>query len=80
MRENSHHPKGSEPRELKHLSTPRKRNQNEIFQVAASERGIAQTIEIWGCGHITKAVSSFRGTGLESPAIGSESLVPEKMR
>ncbi len=29
--------------ELKHLSTPRRRNQNEIPSVAASERGLAQT-------------------------------------
>ena len=29
--------------ELKHLSTPRKRNQKEIFLVAASERGRVQT-------------------------------------
>ena len=32
----------SQPRELKHLSTWRKRNQNEILLVAASERGRAQ--------------------------------------
>ena len=35
--------KGGEPGELKHLSTRRKRNQVEIPQVAASERGRAQT-------------------------------------
>ena len=34
---------GGEPGELKHLSTWRKGNQNETPQVAASERGIAQT-------------------------------------
>ena len=33
----------SERGEVKHLSTPRKINQSEIPQVAASERGIAQT-------------------------------------
>ena len=32
-----------EPGELKHLSTPRKRKQHAIPQVAASERGKAQT-------------------------------------
>ena len=31
-------------REVKHLSTSRKRNQNEIPQVAASERGRVQTL------------------------------------
>ena len=34
---------GGERRELKHLSTCRKRNQNEIPKVAASEMGTAQT-------------------------------------
>ena len=34
---------GSERGEVKHLSTPRKRNQTEIPQVVASERGRAQT-------------------------------------
>ena len=34
---------GSERGEVKHLSTPRKRNQFEILLVAASERGRAQT-------------------------------------
>ena|SRR6185295_3533554 len=34
---------GSERGEVKHLSTPRKRNQFEIPPVAASERGRAQT-------------------------------------
>ena len=34
---------GSERGEVKHLSTPRKRNQFEIPSVAASERGRAQT-------------------------------------
>jgi hypothetical protein len=34
---------GSERGEVKHLSTPRKRNQIEIPLVVASERGIAQT-------------------------------------
>ena len=34
---------GGEPGELKHLSTRRRRNQAEIPQVAASERGGAQT-------------------------------------
>ena len=33
----------SEPAELKHLSRQRKRNQNEIPRVAASEMGRAQT-------------------------------------
>ena len=33
----------SERGEVKHLSTPRKRNQTEIPQVVASERGRAQT-------------------------------------
>jgi hypothetical protein len=36
---------GSERGEVKHLSTPRKRNQIEIPSVVASERGIAQTSE-----------------------------------
>ena len=35
---------GSERGEVKHLSTPRKRNQIEIPSVAASERGRAQTV------------------------------------
>ena len=34
---------GGERGEVKHLSTPRKRNQIEIPQVVASERGRAQT-------------------------------------
>ena len=34
---------GSVRGEVKHLSTPRKRNQFEILLVAASERGRAQT-------------------------------------
>ena len=34
---------GSERGEVKHLSTPRKRNQIEIPSVVASERGRAQT-------------------------------------
>ena len=36
---------GSERGEVKHLSTPRKRNQIEIPSVVASERGRAQTSE-----------------------------------
>ena len=36
---------GSERGEVKHLSTPRKRNQIEIPSVVASERGRAQTDE-----------------------------------
>ena len=36
---------GSERGEVKHLSTPRKRNQIEIPLVVASERGRAQTDE-----------------------------------
>ena len=36
---------GGERGEVKHLSTPRKRNQIEIPSVVASERGIAQTSE-----------------------------------
>ena len=36
---------GSERGEVKHLSTPRKRNQIEIPSVVASERGRAQTNE-----------------------------------
>jgi hypothetical protein len=36
---------GSERGEVKHLSTPRKRNQIEIPRVVASERGRAQTDE-----------------------------------
>ena len=35
---------GGEPPELKHLSRARKRNQNEIPLVVASERGRAQTV------------------------------------
>ena len=35
---------GSERGEVKHLSTPRKRNQFEIPSVVASERGRAQTV------------------------------------
>ena len=34
---------GREPSELKHLSRTRKRHQNEIPQVVASERGAGQT-------------------------------------
>ena len=43
---------GSEPGELKHLSTWRKRNLIEIPQVEAIERGRAQTTSLaaWGCG------------------------------
>jgi hypothetical protein len=43
---------GSRPGELKHLSTWRKRNQVEIPQVEAIERGRAQTMARapWGCG------------------------------
>ena len=37
------HPKGGERRELKHLSTYRKRKQLVIPLVVASERGVAQT-------------------------------------
>ena len=36
----------SEPGELKHLSTRRKRNQVEMPSVAASERGGAQTVSL----------------------------------
>jgi hypothetical protein len=36
---------GSEPGELKHLSTRRKRNQIEIPLVAASERGSALKLQ-----------------------------------
>jgi hypothetical protein len=36
---------GGERGEVKHLSTPRKRNQIEIPSVVASERGRAQTNE-----------------------------------
>jgi hypothetical protein len=36
---------GSEPRELKHLSTWRKRKQDAIPSVAASESGTAQTTD-----------------------------------
>ena len=36
---------GGERGEVKHLSTPRKRNQIEIPSVVASERGRAQTSE-----------------------------------
>jgi hypothetical protein len=41
-----------EPREVKHLSTGRKRKQLVIPQVVASERGTAQTNALvrWGCG------------------------------
>ncbi len=38
--------RGGKPGELKHLSTRRKRKQNVIPPVAASERGIAQTAEV----------------------------------
>ena len=37
------HPFGGQPGELKHLSTPRRGNQDETPRVAASERGEAQT-------------------------------------
>ena len=37
---------GGELRELKHLSTGRRRNQLGIPQVAASERGEAQTLNV----------------------------------
>ena len=37
---------GSERGEVKHLSTPRKKNQIEIPLVVASERGIAQTVAL----------------------------------
>ena len=36
----------SEPGELKHLSTRRKRKQLVILQVVASERGTAQTLSV----------------------------------
>ena len=42
---------GSQPGELKHLSTRRKRKQLVIPQVVASERGLAQThtvTAVWG--------------------------------
>ena len=42
---------GGERGELKHLSTRRKRKQNVIPQVVASERGRAQThnvLALWG--------------------------------
>ena len=37
---------GGEPGELKHLSTQRKRKQNVIPPVVASDRGRAQTVRI----------------------------------
>ncbi len=37
--------KRSKPREFKHLSKRRKRNQNEIPLVAASEKGSAQSLK-----------------------------------
>ena len=53
--------RGGQPGELKHLSTRRKRNQLEIPQVAASERGAAQTAamgSLRGCGVWREATES----------------------
>ena len=44
------YPTGSEPGEVKHLSSQRKRKSNEIPIVAASELGLGQTQCLhWGC-------------------------------
>ena len=51
---------GSEPGEVKHLSTRRKRNQNEIPQVAASERGLGQTIGIRTYGVVGRSYGILR--------------------
>ena len=48
---------GSKRGEVKHLSTPRKRNQIEIPPVAVSERGVAQT----RCRNTPGVVGQFQG-------------------
>ena len=67
------------PAELKHLSKQRKRNQIEIPQVAASERGTAQT-EVFDLGVVgpIKRTIFFSRTFLESQATQGESPVCEK--
>src|SRR5688572_29535018 len=76
--------KRSQPRELKHLSTWRKRNQSEIPQVAASERGRAQTSPFRGCGVVGQVwgivphdVCAWSRSELERSATAGESPVGE---
>jgi hypothetical protein len=70
----------SQPRELKHLSTWRKRNQNEIPGVAASEMGRAQTVGwrhaagLWGP---AEGIGKDSRTCLERRTVEGESPVYE---
>ena len=72
---------GGEPRELKHLSTGRKRKQNVIPPVAASERGIAQTVRVSlrvrGCRCGAKAYMRGERNVLESSSAEGERPVRE---
>ena len=78
MRESIAH--GGEPGELKHLSTRRKRKKNSIPQVAASERGGAQTRmrASWGMDRIIQLIGSR--TVLGKPARAGDSPVGETER
>jgi hypothetical protein len=53
------HVSGGERRELNHLSNFRKRNQIEIPQVVASERGRAQTMDSNICGVVGRFHKSY---------------------
>ena len=80
-RERSRHPEREAiPGELKHLSNRRKRNQHENPQVAASEKGRAQTedLRVLGVADLRKRKSSQRKR-LGKRGEESETLVRERM-
>ena len=79
-RERSRHPEREAiPGELKHLSNRRKRNQHENPQVAASEKGRAQTedLRVLGVADRHKA-KNLQGNSLGRLGEESETLVPER--
>ena len=71
---------GGERGEVKHLSTPRNRNQLEIPSVAASERGRAQT----ACSNTGRVVGLLQGLPGKLPnrdvAEGSWNGQPKRVR
>ena len=73
---------GSERGEVKHLSTPRKRNQIEIPPVAASEKGRAQTKgrNSLGVVGLRRETSTDRRRNLERTAKEGDSPVSEIRR